>query len=260
MRVCVFGLGDTGSALASDLAAAGADVAAFDPAPVATPVGVNRFPHPALAAARSPFILGVTNEQDAELALLQAIEVFVEDAVYADLSGSSPSLKQELASMAASAKVNYADVALMPDGSDRGLTTSSLVCGDGADRYAELVSQYGGQSEVIAGDSGAASRRMLLRSMVLSGMAAVVTEAMRVASAADDLAWLWTNINDEVNEADEGWLRELVDSYKAGSLRQITESEAAKSLGEDLGVSTIMSDATMRDLQSLPSQNNPETL
>lgn len=258
MKVCVFGLGQGGSSLAADLAVAGADVVAYDPAPVATPAGVKRLPHPALAAARSALILGLTSEADAELALLQAIEVFPEDTVYADLSTASPAAKEELASMASAAKVRYADVALISDGADRGLNTTSFACGEGAERYAELVSELGGRVEVMSGDSGAASRRKLLRSIVLSGTAAVVAEAMRAAAAAEDLDWLWANINAEILEADAGWLSRLVNDHKSSSLRQLGEATAARSLLVELGVGSAMSEATIQNLQDLPALGMPD--
>ena len=40
-RICVFGLGEAGSLIAADLAAAGVEVHGYDPAGVATPPGVT---------------------------------------------------------------------------------------------------------------------------------------------------------------------------------------------------------------------------
>ena len=44
MRVAVLGLGEAGGRFATDLVAAGVQVAAFDPGPVPTPSGVERWP------------------------------------------------------------------------------------------------------------------------------------------------------------------------------------------------------------------------
>ena len=44
--ICIFGLGEAGTIIGSDLVAAGISVHAFDPAPVSTPAGVSRFEDP----------------------------------------------------------------------------------------------------------------------------------------------------------------------------------------------------------------------
>jgi 3-hydroxyisobutyrate dehydrogenase-like beta-hydroxyacid dehydrogenase len=46
LKIAVFGLGEAGSLIARDLAYAGVQVMAYDPADVVTPDGVRRVHHP----------------------------------------------------------------------------------------------------------------------------------------------------------------------------------------------------------------------
>src|SRR5262245_28689025 len=113
MRACVFGLGEAGSLIARDLAAAGIDVHGYDPAPVATPEGVHRHDAPAGAVAGSGLVLAVTGAADAPKALAQALDAIPAGTVYADLATGSAGLKRDLAALAAGAGLGFADVALM---------------------------------------------------------------------------------------------------------------------------------------------------
>ena len=58
--VCIFGLGEAGSIISSDLLSAGISVQAYDPAPVITPAGVSRFEDPGEAVAGVDAVLALT--------------------------------------------------------------------------------------------------------------------------------------------------------------------------------------------------------
>lgn len=257
MKVCVFGLGEAGSLFAHDLVEAGASVTAYDPAPVATPTGVRRLPHPALAARKAELVLALTSELDAKLAMLQAIEIIDQGTIYADLSTSSPGVKAELGKVAALRSFEFADVALMSMVPGHGLGTPSLASGSGADRYVSTIGPLGGRAEVIDGLAGAASGRKLLRSVMMKGFASVATEAVRAGRAADDLDWLWANLVDEITAADEEWLRRLITGTGIHYRRRTDEMEAAGALLRRLGVEPVMTDATVASLRAVPDVEMP---
>ncbi len=267
----MFGLGEAGSLIAADLVAAGAVVTAFDPAEVATPEGVLRFVHPALAAADADLVLAVTAAADATLALLQALEVIDGDALYVDASTGSPRMKVELADHAAQRDLDFADAALMATVPGTGLSTPTLASGGGAERYCAMINPLGGRAEPLDGPPGAAATRKLLRSVMMKGTAAVLIEAVRAGAAADDLAWLWGNLADEIGAADEQWLRRLVTGSKTHATRRKAEMEAAAAMLADLGPSAVMTAATIEslaelvegelpDLTGLPALGNGETV
>lgn len=257
MKVCVYGLGEAGSSFARDLVDAGAEVTAYDPALTDTPRGVKRLPHPALAARKAELIIALTPEVDAKLAILQAIDIIDDDALYADLSTSSPSTKAELQNAANLRRFEFADVALMGMVPGRGIRTPSLASGPGASRYAEAIADLGGSAEVIEGAAGTAAARKLLRSVMMKGMSAVVAESVRAAASADDLAWLWANLTTEITNADEEWLRRLVTGTGDHYERRTDEMISARELLVALGVEPIMTEATIASLQAVPSMEIP---
>ncbi len=251
-------MGEAGSLLAADLLTAGAEVSAYDPADVATPDGVRRFVHPALAVRHADVVLGLTAGADAKLALLQSLEAIADESVYADLSTGSPQLKHELAGYAASRDIDFADVALMSMVPGNGLGTPSLAAGTGADRYREVLNGLGGQVEAIGGPPGAAAAKKLLRSVMMKGTAAVLVEAIRAGAAIDDLEWLWSNLANELSGADEQWMRRLVTGSKDHARRRTDEMEAAAAMLDGLETPSVMTTATVASLRELIDGELPD--
>ncbi len=231
---------------------------AFDPAEVATPAGVTRFVHPALAARPADLVLGVTAAADALLCLLQAIDVIRTDAIYADLSTGSPQLKAELAEFAAKRDLDFADIALMSMVPGNGLATPALASGTGASRYCDFVNPLGGAVEELSGPPGTAAAKKLLRSVMMKGTAAVMIEAVRAGAAFDDLEWLWSNISQEVESADEQWMRRLITGSKTHARRRKAEMEAAADMLDGLSVPSPMTRATIASLAELLDGELPE--
>ncbi len=257
-KICVFGLGEAGSLIATDLQKAGAEVSAFDPADVATPDGVKRFVHPSLAVRPADLVLSITSGADAKLALLQSLEAIRTEAVYADLSSSSPQLKNELADHAGKRDLDFADVALMSMVPGNGVATISLAAGTGAPRYVELVNELGGRAQVVEGPPGTAVSKKLLRSVMMKGTAAVLVEAVRAGAAVDDLEWLWSTITAEVSGADERWIRRLIEGSKTHAARRKDEMSAAADMLDDIGLPSVMTRATVESLDELIDGELPE--
>lgn len=237
--------------LASDLLAVGAEVSAFDPAEIATPEGVKRFVHPALAVHGADVVMGLTAGADAELALLQALEAIGGDAVYADLSTGSPRLKTDLATLAVARDLRFADVALLSMVAGQGLATPSLAAGTGAEQFAGAINRLGGRVEVIQGPPGTAAAKKLLRSVMMKGTAAVLIEAVRAGAAFDDLEWLWDNLRTELGSADEEWMGRLITGSKSHARRGRDEMEAAATMLDELRTPSVMTRATVESLTEL---------
>ena len=251
LRVCLFGLGEAGSLLAADLIGAGAVVLAYDPADVPTPAGVARLVHPSLAVRSADLVLAATAAGDARLALLQSIDAIEAETIYADVSTAAPGVKMGLADEAIQREVPFVDVALMAMVPGHGLATPALAAGPGADRLARMLNPLGASIEPIGGLPGAASAKKLLRSVMMKGIAAVLLEAVRAGAAADDLEWLWANLVGEVEGADEGWMRRLVDGSVTHAARRLDEMEAAAGMLESLGVEPTMTRSTVASLKDL---------
>lgn len=251
LRICVFGLGEAGSRLATDLAAAGAEVTAYDPAEVPTPDGITRHVHPSLAVRPADLVVAATAGVDARLALLQSLDALRPGTLYADVSTAAPGVKLAMANDAIERDVAFVDVALMSMVPGRGLGTPALAAGPGAAGLAERLNPLGAEIEPIGGMPGAASAKKLLRSVMMKGVASVLVEAVRAGAAADDLEWLWANLTTEIEGADEDWMRRLAVGSRTHARRRLDEMEAAAAMLDGLGVEPIMTRATVASLADL---------
>ncbi|MFM2070669.1 MAG: hypothetical protein RLZZ623_932 [Actinomycetota bacterium] len=249
MRITLFGLGEAGSAIGVDLVAAGVEVHAFDPAPVATPVGVHRHTDAVSAVPGSDLVLGVTAAIDAPVALRQALHTIRAGTVYADLATSAAGLKQRLAVEANDAGLLFVDVALMSPVPGKGVRTPALASGPGAARFIEVMMPLGMPVEHAGDQPGAAATRKLLRSVVMKGLAALLVESMDAAHAAGFADVTWQNLTGQFTAADETLLRRLVEGTGPHSLRRLHEMEASADLLRELGIDPLMTTATVESLR-----------
>ncbi len=255
--ITVFGLGEAGSLIAADLAAAGASVHGFDPADVDTPPGVERHDDPKTAVRGADLVMAVTAAADAQAAIAQAWDVIGRGTLYADLSTAPPSLKEDLNDTATLRGLPFADVALMAPVPGKGLATPSLASGPGAEAYAEMMKPLGASVEVVGDEPGVAAMRKLIRSVFMKGLAAVLMEASTMADAAGETDWYWEHIGQTVSDADVDLLRRLVASTEVHYVRRRKEMEAAAQLLEILEVDPVMTRATVETLRGLDTGQVP---
>jgi 3-hydroxyisobutyrate dehydrogenase-like beta-hydroxyacid dehydrogenase len=234
-RIAVLGLGEAGGELASDLVAAGADVRGFDPV-VAAPDGVAARRDDADAVRDADLVLSVNSAHDAVPALENALPALRDGTIWADLNTAAPAVKAELARRLDGRAVAVVDVALMAPVPGNGLRTPMLVSGEGADRYADVLTALGADVTVQPGPAGAAISRKLLRSVFYKGLAAAVVEAVTAAEAAGCGQWLRDNISAELAGFDERTIDRLVDGTHRHARRRADEMAAASAQLRDLGV------------------------
>ena len=249
MRIAIFGLGEAGSAIAFDLAGAGAEVHAFDPAEVSTPAGVTRHPDPSEAVAGASIVMSITAAADARIALDQAWDVIESGTIYADLATAAPGLEEELASVASEKAVLFADVALMAPVPGRGLGTPALAAGTGARDLSDLLNPLGARIEAIGDIAGQASARKLTRSVVTKGLAALIIESIEAADARGDADWARTHIDELVAGLDAEMVARLLAGTRKHAVRRTEEMEAAANLLDSLGVEPHMTRATVERLR-----------
>lgn len=256
-QITVFGLGEAGSLISADLAAAGAVVRGYDPADVSTPKGVERLHDPKIAVRGADLVMAITAAVDAQAAIAQAWDVIGRGTVYADLSTAPPSLKEDLNDTATLRGLPFADVALMAPVPGRGLATPSYASGAGATAYAEAVNPLGAKVEVVGEEPGTAATRKLIRSVFMKGLTAVLIEAAATAEAAGEGDWFWQHVVEAVGDADEELLGRLVSSTEVHHVRRRKEMEAAAQLLEILGVDPVMTRATVESLRGLDPESVP---
>lgn len=255
----VFGLGEAGSRIAADLVSSGAAVHGYDPASVPTPPGgIRRHDHPADAVERADVVLAVTAAADAEEALRQALDRIPGDALYADLSTSSPEQERALAEIAAARRLLFADVALMSTVVGKGVRTPQLASGPGADRYAGALVPRGAPVTIVGEEAGQAASRKLLRSILVKGLTGVAIEALRAGAAAGLEGWLWGEMVREITAVDEQVLVRLISGTVPHARRRLAEMEAAADLLEELGIDPVMTRGTVNSLRQALNDGVPD--
>jgi 3-hydroxyisobutyrate dehydrogenase-like beta-hydroxyacid dehydrogenase len=249
----VLGLGEAGSEIAADLAAAGAVVRGFDPK-CGPPAGVDGFGSDAGAARGARLVIALTSAHEAAETLELAIPGLTGGAVYADANTGSAGLKVALAATAARAGVAFADIALMAPVPGLGLRTPMLASGPAADDCAGILRALGASVTVLPGPPGAAATRKLVRSVFYKGLAAAVTEALRAGRAAGCGDWLRDDIGQVLAEASAA----TVDRLEQGSIRharrRMDEMAAARALLDELGVPGRVARASQDWLAQLLSE------
>jgi len=251
--VAVLGLGEAGSAIAADLAAAGAGVRGFDPRVRPGP-GVTACTGDADACRGAAVVVSLTCAHEAEAALKAALPGIRPGAVYADLNTASSAAKAHLAGLAAGAGVAFADVALMAPVPGNGLRTPMLASGPAAGQFARVFGALGATVDVLPGPPGAAAARKLVRSVFYKGLAAAVTEALRAARAAGCEPWLRDNIAAELAGASAGTLDRLEQGSVRHAVRRIDEMAAAAEQLRRLGVPPRVAIASEQWLRQLAAE------
>jgi 3-hydroxyisobutyrate dehydrogenase-like beta-hydroxyacid dehydrogenase len=251
MRICIFGLGEAGSAFADDLVSRGVSVSGYDPRPVVAPTGVTRFDGPCDAVCDAEVVMAFTAASDAPGALSQAIHAVPFDAIYADFSTGTADLKTDLAQTARAHAIAFVDVALMSPVPGQGIRTPALACGSGARRFVDEMCTFEMTVEYDGDIAGRSATRKLLRSIVMKGLAAAVIESMSAAHAAGLEAETWQNIVEQLTVADEAFVRRLVNGTRPHAVRRLHEMEAAAQLIRELGLPPTMTEATVASLRSI---------
>jgi 3-hydroxyisobutyrate dehydrogenase-like beta-hydroxyacid dehydrogenase len=252
--VAVLGLGEAGSRIAADLAAAGAVVRGFDPA-VAVGPGITGCASDADASEGADVVLALTSAHEARETLTLALPGVAASAIYADLNTGPAGLKADLAAVAGAAGISFADVALMSPVPGNGLRTPMLVSGPAARAYAGIMARLGASAEVLDEPAGAASARKLVRSVFYKGLAAAVTESLRAAREAGCEDWIRASIRHEL----DGFSAATLDRLEQGSVRharrRAEEMAAAADLLRELGVPPRVATASKQWLGQLLAEH-----
>lgn len=253
--VAVLGLGEAGSLLARDLASAAVRVRGYDPAAAAAASVadvVTTTASEAHAVSGADLVLSVNSAKAAVAAFGAGLPGLRAGALWADLNTAAPATKRELAGIAAANDIAFSDVAMMAPVPGRGLRVPMLASGEGASRYASMLTPLGAGIEVLDGPAGLAATRKLLRSVFFKGMAAAVVEALAAARAAGHEDWLREHIAAELSGADAGTVERIVSGTHKHALRRTAEMEAAANMLTELGVTPLITDAARRLHANLP--------
>jgi 3-hydroxyisobutyrate dehydrogenase-like beta-hydroxyacid dehydrogenase len=252
--VAVLGLGEAGSLIAGDLAAAGALVRGWDPARAEGPAGVAVAGSDREAVQGADVVLSVNAAAVALEAASSVAGALEPGALFADLNAAAPGLKRAAAEIAAGSGADFADVALLRPVPGRGIRTPALVSGSGAERFATLLGGYGMPVTPVGPEPGAATARKLVRSVFTKGQAAAIGEALEAAERLGVRDWLHDDIERTLTDADAAFLRRAVEGSVRHAARRADEMAAAVAMLEELGVEPRVSAAARSWLEALAAE------
>jgi len=257
MRITLFGLGEAGGLIGADLAAAGCEVHAYDPAPVVTPPNIVRHADPTTAVADAHCVMALTAKRDAHAALEQALDAIPASAIYADFSTADPATKQSLAALAVTHSIAFVDVALMSTVPGTGMTTPMLISGDGAVAFKNAFDPLGMELTLVEGPAGSAALRKLLRSIFVKGLAGLAIESLQAAQKSGLGEWGLQHLGETMASSDAAFLKRLVSGTGIHARRRLDEMNAAKDLLKSLEIEPTMTRATVANLQRELEQGLP---
>jgi 3-hydroxyisobutyrate dehydrogenase-like beta-hydroxyacid dehydrogenase len=254
--IAVLGLGEAGSAIARDAAAAGARVRGFDPVRAA-PEGVDPAPGATLAADGADMVLSV-NSAAVALEVAETVASVLEPGrLFADLNTAAPALKRAIAAVVEGRGARFADVALLRGVPGRGIATPSLASGTGAEEFAQVFGRLGMPVTQVGDTAGDAAAQKLARSVFMKGLAAAIGEALAAGERLGCEEWLRRDIEATLAAADADLLRRLVEGSRVHAVRRVEEMAAAVAMLEELGVEPRTAAASEAWLRSLAASEVP---
>ena len=268
MKIAIFGLGEAGRTIGSDMVTAVSnatdgvpqdlEIHAYDPADVPTPEGIVRVDDPQDAVSGCQLVMALTGSVDAKTAIQQALTSIPADAVYADFASASAGLKRELAAIADGGNIRFCDVALMAMVPGNGIRTPSMFAGNGAVALQQYLAPFGMPIDVVSDKAGDAAERKLLRSVVIKGLAGLLIESMNGAHKAGCPEWLWNNLVDEFTAMDKTMMQRLVTGTETHAERRFHEMKASQQQLKELGIEPMMTTSTVNNLEHVMKAGIPD--
>jgi len=257
--VAVYGLGEAGSALAEDLGRAGLRVTAWDPHPKRLPERVILAQAPEAAVEGAEVVLVLTTPR-ASIQVAETLRDHLRPGqVYADCNSTSPAVKRQAAALVEPSGALFADVALMAPVPGRGIRTPALASGPGAEILAERLGPLGMPVQVLGPQVGLAASRKLVRSVFTKGMAAAAVEALQAARALGCEDEVYADMARTLQEADEAFLRRLLEGTRQHASRRVEEMQAVCELVEELGVPSRVARASLGWMEELAERTDDGT-
>jgi 3-hydroxyisobutyrate dehydrogenase-like beta-hydroxyacid dehydrogenase len=252
--VAMIGLGEAGTAIATDLVSAGATVRGWDPV-AAVPDGVEAAKDPESAAAGTDLVLSANSAAAAMDAAQSVAPALRENQVFADLNTAAPDLKRRLAEAVGPTSALFADVALIGPVPGNGLGTPALVSGTGAAVFAAALGPLGMPVTVVGDHAGDAAARKLARSVFAKGLAAAIGESLEASRQLGFEDWLYADLQRTLEDADGALLQRLIEGSRVHAKRRVDEMSAAVEMLGEVGVEPRIASASEAWLRSLARES-----
>lgn len=179
---------------------------------------------------------------------------FTAGACYADFTSSAPSAMRDIADLVENAGAAFCDVAILGPVSWHGAQTPLMLAGSSAEAMAAIAAGWGAPVEVVDGPPGSAMAHKLLRSVLMKGLAGVVTEAVTAGAAAGYEPWIRDQIAGQLAGDGHAVIDRLLTGTRTHAERRAHEMhDTAEYLGE-LGVPAEITQATAGALRRMAAE------
>jgi 3-hydroxyisobutyrate dehydrogenase len=254
-QCAVIGLGEAGAKYATALVDHGHRVTGFDPGQAATPPGVQRVGDTAAAVRGADIILVLTAAKAARPVAESCVAALAPGACYADFTSSSPAAMRDIAHLVEEASVEFCDVAILGPVSWHGARTPLMLAGTGASRIAELAIGWQAHIEIVDGPAGSAMAHKLLRSVLMKGLAGVVTEAVTAGAAAGYETWIRDQIAAQLAGDGHAVVDRLLTGTRTHAERRAQEMHETAQYLAELGAPAELTLATETALRRIAAEH-----
>lgn len=265
--VCVIGFGELGRALTRAIAGAGhggprvtsGSLEALDGAARAqavTAAGGLAVPSLADAVRDADLVLVCVPGTASTAVAARAAGALAPDALYVDLTSTSPAVKLRSAELITEVGGRFVDVAVLGAVAASGGRVPLLACGGGAVELAQVAPQLGLAVTPLDGPVGSAARVKLLRSVYLKGRDALIAEMMAAAEQfglTDVVAQSIRGPGEEVTFP--ALATRVLDSLDRHSRRRADELKACAELLRSSGVEALATEGAEERLRCHASRH-----
>ncbi|MBP1763498.1 MAG: hypothetical protein H6Q65_556 [Firmicutes bacterium] len=176
--------------------------------------------------------------------------------IYADVSTSSPTTKQKIAELIALTGAGFVDGALMGRLTVEQHKVPTLVSGNGASKFIDLMTPYHMSLKKVSDKAGDAIAIKLVRSIYMKGIASLQAEMLEAATKLQVEDLVLASISNTMDAAP--FVKTMNMLVTAGAIhaeRQSHEMKDCMVMLRDLGIAPIMTEATMLHLKYLAEKN-----
>jgi 3-hydroxyisobutyrate dehydrogenase-like beta-hydroxyacid dehydrogenase len=253
LSVGFVGFGEAGSNIAKGLKSAGLSrIFAFDIAPGkvrhrADETGVPLLGSNSELAESARVIFSTVTCARAKEAAEQTAPYLRVDHFYADLNSVSPALKQDIDGVISGAGARFVEAAVMSPILPQRHRSPMLLGGKSAPAFAELMTPFGMQLQVVAENVGVAAATKMFRSIIVKGLEALMFECVMasVPYGADER--VFSSLSASFPGIDWKKLADyMVNRVVVHGERRAREMEEVSETLESLGIEPIMAEAAAR--------------
>ena len=179
-------------------------------------------------------------------------DVLCEGKIYADVSASTPAVKEKIWEAVRDTGVKFVDAAMLgslPKDKHQVPITAS---GNGADTLKEMMTPYGMKITTAGEKAGAASAIKLVRSIYMKGIASLMIEMLQAADAYDVSEEVVSSIAKSMDNIPfTSHLDRLVTGTAIHCHRRAAELKGSIAMLEEFGFSSVMTKAAKERMEDM---------